>query len=296
MRHRGLAVALGLLGDRLLGEPPDDLHPVAWFGTAMTRLEDRIWKDDRRAGVAYAACGTAIGAVSGSILRSTTAAVGIAAAGRQLRTVATSIGSMLEDDDLDAARDKLPWLVGRDPSELDASGVAAAVIESLAENSVDAVVAPVFWGLVAGAPGALAHRAINTMDAMVGHKSDRYRNFGWAAARLDDAANYVPARLFALVVAIQQPSRAASIIERIRSDAPAHPSPNAGVAETAVSAALGIELGGALRYGELVENRPHLGVGPRPSATDIERAVATVDRAELLLVVALLAGWATRRR
>ena len=122
------------------------------------------------------------------------------------------------------------WSAGTQ-AQLDASAVSAAVIESVAENSVDAVIAPVFWAVVAGPTGAAAYRAINTMDAMVGHRNDRYSNFGWAAARLDDAANYVPARIFAALVAAQTPAQATKILATVRRDAPAHPSPNAGVAE-----------------------------------------------------------------
>ena len=166
--------------------------------------------------------------------------------------------------ELAGSGEELPSLVGRDPSELDASGIAAAVIESLAENSVDAVIAPAFWAAVAGAPGAAAYRAVNTMDAMVGRRDDRYGNFGWAAARLDDVANYVPARIFAGLVVVLCPHRAGEIIAAVRRDAPAHPSPNAGVAEAALAAALGRRLGGPLRYGDTEENRPLLGDGPRP--------------------------------
>src|SRR5262249_33365337 len=155
---------------------------------------------------------------------------------------------LLAAGDLEGARAALPVLVGRDPSALDASGVAAAVIESLAENTVDAVVAPALWGALLGAPGAAAHPAVNTMDAMAGHRSCRYGRFGFAAARLDDAAAYIPARVTVLLVCLVRPDRTATVIETVRRDAPAHPSPNAGVAESAFAAALGLELGGPLRY------------------------------------------------
>ena len=118
---------------------------------------------------------------------------GAVAAGRELRLVAGRVGDLAGAGDIAAARAELPALVGRDPSELDSSGVAAAVIESLAENSVDAVTAPAFWAVLAGAPGAAAYRAVNTMDAMVGHRNDRYRKFGWAAARLGTGPRPTPA-------------------------------------------------------------------------------------------------------
>ena len=189
---RCLGAAVGLLVDRFVGEPPNAAHPVVWFGRAMQRTEAALWADRRAAGIGYAAIGTGLGAVAGRLGRSTATVVAITVAGRQLRSTAERIGQAADAGDIERARAELPALVGRDPSELDAPGIAAAVIESLAENSVDAVIAPVFWAVVAGAPGAAIYRAINTMDAMVGHRNTRYRNFGWAAARIDDAANYLP--------------------------------------------------------------------------------------------------------
>ncbi len=297
---RPAGVALGLVLDRILGDPPDSFHPVAAFGEVMGRLEGVIWGDSRLRGLGYAGVGLSQGLLAGRLIRSLPLAVGISVAGRQLRDVATETGERLRRGDLAGARVLLPSLVGRDPTTLDESGVAAAVIESLAENSVDAVVAPVMWGLVLGAPGALGYRAVNTMDAMVGHRSERMARFGTAAARLDDAANLVPARVFALLVAVTNPTRVGEIGRAVLRDAPAHPSPNAGVAEAAVAAALGLELGGPLRYGTRSENRPRLGRGPRPVPADIDRAVRLVDRIELAMAavlgsVAMAAGSRSRR-
>lgn len=344
LRSRALGVAAGLLLDRALGEPPDAWHPVARFGTVMGRVEralyagpgtgldsralDRAALDHRVAGGVYSLVGVGFGAGAGlalsgawsllgrtapswvrvpaSLPADVTLAVAVASAGRMLRRTSAEIESLLLAGDLDGARDKLPWLVGRDPSGLDESGVAAAVVESLAENTVDAVVAPAFWGLVAGAPGVLAHRAVNTMDAMVGHRSERYARFGTAAARLDDLMAWVPARIFAGVVAGLAAAgtspgttgetggtaylvRAEHVVSTVRRDAPAHPSPNAGVAESAVAGALDVELGGPLRYGERVEERPRLGTGPRPDSRTVTAARALVDRAELVLVGTCLA-------
>lgn len=289
LARRAFAAGAGLLVDRALGDPPSSVHPVAGFGTLMGHLERLVWADRRARGIAYAATGAALGLASGAVVRSGTVALGVSAAGRQLRATARTIGAAVDADDLAAARAALPALVGRDPSGLDASGIAAAVIESVAENSVDAVIAPAFWTIVAGAPGALGHRAINTMDAMVGHRSERYGRFGTAAARLDDAANWIPARLFAGLVIAVVPSARQEIVAAIRRDAPAHPSPNAGVAEAAMAAAIGRELGGPLRYGDRLEARPTLGVGPRPGAGDIEAAVRIADRCELVFVGVCLA-------
>jgi adenosylcobinamide-phosphate synthase len=295
--RRALGVAGGLLLQKALPEPPDRWHPVGWFGIAMQKVEAIGYADDRAAGVRHALVGVAIGGLAGGAIRSTALAVAICAAGRELRRAASLVEAPLLTGDLAVARVALPSLVGRDPSHLDGSGIAAAVVESLAENSVDAVVAPAFWGLIAGAPGVMVHRAINTMDAMVGHHNDRYENFGWAAARLDDGANWVPARIFALLVMTAAPARARAVRASVRRDARLHPSPNSGVAEAAVAAALRRELGGPLQYGERHEDRPRLGDGPRPEAPDIAEARELTSRTEWALIATLvLLWWADRRR
>jgi len=282
-----VSVATGLLVDRALGEPPAAVHPVAAFGRAMQQFEARTYADSRARGSCYALVGVALGVIAGATVRSRIAAVAISAAGRELRTTAAQIRDALFAGDVETARALVPALVGRDPAGLDASGLAAAVIESLAENTVDAVVAPALWAVVAGAPGALGYRAVNTMDAMVGHRSARYTRFGWASARLDDIANFVPARVAAMLVVLVRPRATAAILEALRKDAPAHPSPNAGVAEAAFAAALGVELGGPLRYGARTERRPLLGRGPRAQPEDIDRAISLASQVELALVALL---------
>ncbi|MBA2695312.1 MAG: CobD/CbiB family cobalamin biosynthesis protein [Ornithinimicrobium sp.] len=286
-----LGVAAGLLLDRLLGEPPASLHPVAWFGRVMTRWESVVYADRRGPGVAYAVSGVALGVFAAASVRSTALTVAVCVAGRELRRVAAVVESHLLVSDLEQAKAALPSLVGRDPSTLDASGVSAAVIESLAENTVDAVLGPIVWGLLLGAPGAAAYRAANTMDAMVGHRGSRYGRFGWASARLDDAAGWVPARIFAALVALVRPHSAYRIAVLVRRDARAHPSPNAGVAETAVAAALRVELGGPLRYGPIEQDRPRLGDGPRPEPQDIAATMRLTDDVERAALILLLALW-----
>lgn len=294
--NRALAVAAGLALQKVLPEPPDRWHPTAWFGTTMQAVEDVGYADSRAAGARHLAIGVGIGLLAGRVVGSPALAVGVCAAGRGLRQAASAVEDELVAGDLTAARSALRSLAGRDASELDESGIAAAVIESLAENSVDAVMASAFWGLVAGAPGVFAHRAVNTLDAMVGHHNARYENFGWAAARVDDAAAWAPARAYAALIAAATPRRAADVRRLVARDAAAHPSPNAGVAETAVAAALGRELGGPLRYGDRVEERPRLGDGPRPQAADIRAARTLTSRAEWVLISLLvLIGWSTSR-
>ena len=288
------AAAAGLLADRVLGEPPVRHHPVSAFGAAMRALEGRIHADRRPAGAAHAAAGLGLGVAAGAALGSGTLATYLAVAGQELGRAAGRVAVALDRGDLDTARRLLPALVGRDPAELDEKEVTRAVVESVAENTVDAVVAPALWGALAGAPGALGYRAVNTLDAMVGYPSPRYQRYGWASARLDDAATWVPARVTALLVALARPRAAGAIGRAVVRQAPAHPSPNAGVAEAAFAVALGLRLGGANRYGDQIELRPALGHGRPPERADIARAVRLSGDVTMALAVAL--GLAARAR
>lgn len=292
-RARMGAAAAGLVADRLFGEPPVRPHPVSLFGRAMRGVEGKVWRDSRSAGVVHAGTGLVLGVAAGAAMRSTAAAVYLAVAGRALAEAARGVRDALDAGDLLLARDRLPALVGRDPAGLDEKEIVRATVESVAENTVDAVVAPVLWGVVAGAPGALGYRAVNTMDAMVGHRSARHDRYGTAAARLDDAAGWVPARATALLVAAVRPRAAKSVWRAVREDAPAHPSPNSGVAEAAFAAALGLRLGGENRYGSRVEVRPTLGDGRPPEPPDIDAAVHLASDVAWALTAALLLG---RRR
>ena len=301
-RH-GVAAAVGLLADRVLGEPPAAVHPVAAFGRGMVGLERRVWRDDRSAGVGYAAAGVGLGWAAGFALGPSLPAGALATwlvvAGRALGDEARAIGDRLFENDLDGARRRVPALVGRDPESLDAKGVARAVVESVAENTVDAVVAPACWAALGGAAGAGFYRAVNTLDAMVGHRNERYGRFGWAAARLDDAANWVPARLTGLLVAAVRPSHAREVLDAVVHP-PAHPSPNAGVAEAAFAAALGLRLGGDTVYAGRVDPRPTFGSGRSPEPADIDAAVllsrdVTLALAALLAAPALLSAATVRR-
>lgn len=161
---------------------------------------------------------------------------------------ARAVGAALAAGDVEAARERLPHLCGRDPQALDGPGIARAVVESVAENTSDAVVGALVWGALGGVPGLAAFRAVNTLDAMVGHRSPRHRRFGWASARLDDLAGAPGARLTAAlaVVAGGDPRGA---LRAWRADAHRHPSPNAGPVEAAFAGALGVRLGGTLSYG-----------------------------------------------
>jgi adenosylcobinamide-phosphate synthase len=291
---RAVGVATGFGIDRIFGEPPVRVHPVVGFGSLMTRLEAQIYADTRTAGAAMCAVGTGVGfgvGVTGNRLVgprvATVLAVACAVAGKMLADEALHVGSALESHDLPGARARVVSLVGRSTTDLNENEISRAVIESLAENTVDAVIASLVWASIGGAPAVLAHRAINTLDAMIGHHSPRYENFGWASARLDDVVNWIPARVAAIAVAVVHPSRARSIRAVVRRDAGQHPSPNGGVIEAAYAAALEVQLGGTNRYGDRVEERGVLGDGRVAVVADIKRAVTLSKNIGLLCALSL---------
>ena len=268
----------------------------------MTSLERRLWQDRRLQGVGYALAGvasaTAVGAMLDHLPGGTVLAAYTAIAARGLWVAAGQVQRALEAGDLDAARALVPTLVGRDPASLDAAGIARAVVESVAENTVDAIVAPAMFAALGGAAGALGYRGANTLDSMVGHRDLRYGRFGWASARLDDAANLVPARLTALLVAAVRPASAGAITRAAMRDGPQHPSPNAGVAEAAFAGALGLRLGGPTAYRSGIEDRPLLGAlgGSEPAPGDIARAVKCSQHVTAALAVALVGLSMSRAR
>ena len=301
MRLNGAAAAAAWGLDRLLGEPPTAWHPVARFGSMMTAVERRIYRDARAAGVTHLVIGGGTAVAAGFVLRrvlggpmSTAVAATVAIAGRMLADEATAIGGLAASD-LPAARRRLRGLVGRATDDLDEEEVARAVIESVAENTVDAVTAPLLWAAVGGAPAVLGHRAINTLDAMVGHRSARYTNFGWAGARADDVANWLPARVSAAAVAIVRPRNAGAVVATVRADAAKHPSPNGGVTEAAFAAALGVRLGGTNHYGDVTEDRGRLGSGRPPALADIARAVRLANHLTAFIAATLAASSLIRR-
>ncbi|GAA0623376.1 cobalamin biosynthesis protein [Sporichthya brevicatena] len=281
-------MALGVLADALLADPRRG-HPVAGFGRAAAALERATWRDSRAAGVRYTALAVGVPVVAAALLQrraarsplaetaltavSTWAVLGGTSLGREADLMARH----LQGGDLSAARGRLSHLCARDPSGLGEKELARATVESVAENTGDAVVAPLFWGAVAGVPGLVGYRAVNTLDAMVGYRNERHTNFGWASARLDDVANLLPARLTGLLTVPAaravggSPRRAAAVLA---ADRRVHPSPNAGWCEAAAAGALDVRLGGANTYHGAVETRGTLhAAGREPEVADIGRAV-----------------------
>jgi adenosylcobinamide-phosphate synthase len=300
----------GVLLDAALGDPGRG-HPVAAFGRAAQALQDRMYGDSVARGAAYTALcvlgATTPAALAQSLTRrhpwlrlaATAAGAWTVLGAASLGSEADQAGRALEAGDLELARTILPSLCGRDPQDLDEPELVRAVIESVAENASDAIVAPLLWGAVAGLPGLLGYRAVNTLDAMVGYRSARFANFGWASARLDDVMNFLPARLTASLacgLSWLVGGKPAVSWRVMRADGRRHPSPNAGQCEAAFAGALGIRLGGTNTYEGVGEDREQLGDGRPPHAPDIARAVrlcraATVAGAAVTAVAAaLLAG------
>ena len=296
-----LLVAAALVLDTLLGEPRR-FHPLAGFGRLATWLEAGLNPGGRgqrwqgvaamvllvAPGVAFAGWlqqQAAVGAVFSVVVLY--AAVGL----KSLHQHAEPVAAALARSDLETARTGVARMVSRDTAALDAEGVARAAVESVLENGNDAVFGALFWFLVAGAAGALGYRLVNTLDAMWGYKTPRYLQFGWAAARLDDVLNFIPARLTALSYALLGQTR--SSLACWRAQTAAWDSPNAGPVMAAGAGALGVRLGGTAVYHGRTEVRPPLGQGAAPQGNDIARALSLVRHGArlwwaIMAVVALL--------
>lgn len=290
-----------VLIDALLGEP-SRAHPLVGFGRLARWIEKQLYADRRGAGVGawllavmplvvLAWCAEAwLGRLSLWAAFLFNALVLYAAIGlRSLGDHAMPVVSALRDGDMTRARQAVGLMVSRDTQVLNEHQVAAAATESVLENGNDAVFGALFWFAVLGAPGALLYRLANTLDAMWGYRTERYENFGWAAARIDDGLNFIPARLTALsYMVLGQTSRAWRCW---RTQARQWDSPNAGPVMATGAGALGVQLGGAAPYDGVWESRPDLGEGTPPDAHAIERSLALVRRSVVLwLVVAFLLG------
>ena len=313
IRLRGASVVAALIVDAFLGEPPAAVHPVVLMGRATSTFEKRALalKDARRTRLAGLLLAMTLPALSSALARialdftpskfrqpfevgllSTTLSM------RGLARAALAVERELENGDLETARTHVGEFVGRDTAHLSMSEVARAAIESVAENTSDGVVAPMLYGLLWGAPGALAYKAINTLDSMVGHPQPPYEHLGWASARLDDLANLLPARLTALFVAVVSGSTrgAVAAVATARHYGPLTKSPNAGWAEASFAGALGLRLGGTNSYGGVLRRGPILGSGHPPEATDVRRAVRLMHRICFLLACLSLAAVLAGRR
>ncbi len=305
----GLAIDAAL-GERLTRTIP---HPVALAGRAVAFFDKRLNRENRserarrvRGVIAVVFCvvaAAALGALIAFVLRGSFLGAAIEAlliatllAQRSLFDHVAAVAVALDEGGLEAGREAVRHIVGRDPSSLDHHGVVRAAIESLAENFSDGVVAPAAFFLVFGLPGLFAYKMANTLDSMIGHESPRYKSFGWAAARLDDLLNLVPSRLSGLLLAAAavfltgaRPGRALRIMLR---DARKHRSPNAGWPEAAMAGALALSLAGPRRYGGVVVADPWLGEGTARAVTgDIARALSLYRLACLIEFGLIAAVW-----
>jgi adenosylcobinamide-phosphate synthase len=304
------ALAVAMAVDAVAGWP-DALfarlgHPVTWLGRLITAFDER-WNREadsplqrRVAGVAAAAIVIALAAGVGWAVQSAIDAgwarimlVGIIAwplvALRSLYDHVAAVAQPLKASDLGAARSAVAKIVGRDPALLDEAGLARAAIESLAENTSDGVVAPVFWGVLFGLPGIIGYKAVNTLDSMIGHRTARHQSFGWAAARIDDIANFVPARITGLLFSLVAPRPSEAMSCMIR-DARQHRSLNAGWPEAAMAGALGVRLSGPRLYHGHLAAEPWLNRDARdPGAADIALGLKLYVRAMIVLAGGLVA-------
>jgi len=303
-----ILIALAL--DFALGDPAWAPHPVRWIGSLagkLERLARRFFPNARAAGVVTVAVTLAVaGSAAWGVVRAAwliapwmgeVASILILYsmfAARDLADHAAAVKKALSDGDIERAREQVGRMVGRDTDRLDEKGVIRACVESVAENTVDGVTAPLFYAVIGGPVGAALYKAANTMDSMFGHKNERYLRFGWAAARLDDALNFVPARLTAPLIAFSAFLIGLDFKSSVRvlvRDGGKSPSPNAGLAEAAAAGALRLRLGGASRYGGVVSERPLLGDPDRELDTQsislsVRLAIATTVVAALVFTSA----------
>ncbi len=296
-----LTVAAALLLDALLGEPKR-AHPLVAFGRLADRLEQhfngaaaRGWRSHGVTAWCLAVLPLTLLAWLLSLLPSVGwlveivllyLALGLRSLGEHVLPVAHALWR----NDLPEARRRVGWIVSRDTTQLDEEGVARAATESVLENGSDAVFAALFWFIVAGAPGVVLYRLSNTLDAMWGYRNARFERFGWAAARIDDVLNYIPARLVALTYALL--GRTGDSLRCWRRQAPLWDSPNAGPVMAAGAGALSVTLGGAAIYHGEVHARPTLGIGAPPMPRDIERALDLVWAGVGVWLLALsVVGW-----
>ena len=289
-----LIVSASLLLDAWLGEARR-FHPLVGFGNLAKAIEQWLYNDNAIRGVVAVLLLliplTALVILTQSITWHWALDIFLlylAIGWRSLGIHAKMVQSALLADNLTEARHQVSMLVSRDTAQLDHSSVAKATIESVLENGNDAIFATIFWFVIAGAPGAVIYRLVNTLDAMWGYRNDRYRHFGWAAARFDDVLNYLPARLTAFSYAIT--GQMQNALNCWKTQGSIWKSPNAGPVMAAGAGSLGIKLGGTAWYHGKLEQRPILGQGQAPNAGDIDRALGLIRRTLLLWLVVICLG------
>lgn len=283
MQAHFVAIAIGFVLDRLIGDPPNWPHPVRWIGTCISKLTAVLNKGRARvlkgAGMLFIVVFLVTGSVlaivwsayqlhivAGIVIEAILIAVGLAQ--KSLRDAALDVYDPLAAGNLEEARTKLSWIVGRDTDKLQESGIARGAIETVSENTADGVTSPLFWAFLFGAPGLWMYKAVNTLDSMIGYRDDRYREFGKFSARADDVLNFIPARITGFLILVFTRNEGALPFRRRfigwSKDARNHPSPNSGFLEAATSWQLGVTLGGKSTYRGTVSERPEIGPGLKP--------------------------------
>jgi adenosylcobinamide-phosphate synthase len=291
-----LTILMALLLDRLFGEMRH-FHPLVGFGTLVARLERMLnrYPDQRLLGRLIGGAAVLVLVLplplwvahvslpSGLEWGITVIFIFIAIGARSLAEHGRSVALALQQDDLALARTRVGYIVSRDTNQMDKGGVSRAAMESVLENGNDAIFGALFWFMVGGLPGVIAYRLVNTLDAMWGYRTPRYNYFGWAAARIDDVMNWIPARLTALSYALV--GETMNALRCWQQQAHLCESPNAGPVMAAGAGALSCQLGGGAWYHGCWVDRPQLGVGSPPAGNDIERAIGLVERTIILWVL-----------
>lgn len=304
-----LALSLAFLLDRLIGDPPSWPHPVKWIGTYIAKMDRLLNHGHSKKSkgllmmsslllivlmfssvLVYLAYQQhiAAGILVEAVLISTTLAQ------KSLHIAGMDVYQPLAEADLNEARIKLSYIVGRDTDELQEGEIVRATVETIAENTSDGITAPLFWAFIGGAPLAMMYRAINTCDSMVGYRNKQYLDFGWASAKMDDIVNWIPARLTGLLMLLNQNRGPHSFKKRwmiVVRDAKVHPSPNSGWGEAAVAALLGVQLGGVNYYKGVISNRAKMGESVIPlQANHIKHTIQIMHRTSWLFMLMLWIG------
>ncbi|WP_339252014.1 adenosylcobinamide-phosphate synthase CbiB [Sporosarcina sp. FSL W8-0480] len=283
MQAHLVAIALGFVLDRAIGDPPNWPHPVRWIGTFISKLTTVLNKGRARVlkgagmllitvsivtaiAIAIISIAYQLHIVFGVVVEAILIAIGLAQ--KSLRDAALEVYEPLKAGDMAEARTKLSWIVGRDTDRLKEPDIARGAIETVSENTSDGVTAPLFWAFLFGAPGLWMYKAVNTLDSMIGYKDERYREFGKFSAIADDVLNFIPARITGLLILLSSRNESGLPLRRRLSgwskDARRHPSPNSGFLEAATAWQLGITLGGKSTYRGVVSERPEIGIGQDP--------------------------------
>ncbi|WP_124068834.1 adenosylcobinamide-phosphate synthase CbiB [Filibacter tadaridae] len=297
-----IAIAVGFLLDRIIGDPPKWPHPVRWIGAFITKCTTMLNKGRNRTlkgafvlfitvvivsiivfslvGIAYT-----VSPLIGILVEGVLIAIGLAQ--KSLRSAALDVYKPLAAGDLPEARTKLSWIVGRDTEKLKESDITRGVIETVSENTSDGITAPLFWAFLLGAPGLWIYKTVNTLDSMIGHKDERFQKFGTFSARADDVLNFIPARITGLLILLYTPNEGkVPFGKRLKGwsqDSRRHPSPNSGFLEAATAWQLGVKLGGKSTYRGVVSNRPELGPGTVPlTAAHIQSAITQMHSVSIV--------------